>query len=341
MAYSSYDNTLPYQFIDPSLLSNLSPNGANLPSPDGSPNSVIFKHEYHYLGLENREQHGDVSNSPAASCYGSYLSDVSFSSVVVSSTSFPSPSETHFQVPQFALNDFCDGTSQIGTQSTTFSELSASALSKFKVDYEPDSSLGIFYTLLQICTNQILIVEPEYCPTMAYDPFQGPPSALSSAQTPLFISHQMQKCKSSYPSDRAISPVERNGTDILVTNEKRQRLQCFDEEEEAGSGPSWHAEKHLSRIENGTRDQTGMCAPLEEWYNLHRQSPYPTLDEKAQLARASGKTMKQVCNWFSNKRSRDKEGWFRVGLGQMELVILTHVLYSRRSHKQWSSYRIT
>ncbi|TID26890.1 hypothetical protein E2P81_ATG01351 [Venturia nashicola] len=46
---------------------------------------------------------------------------------------------------------------------------------------------------------------------------------------------------------------------------------------------------------------------LEAWYIQHRFHAYPSLDEKRELARLSGKSTKQVSTWFSNKRTRYKE----------------------------------
>jgi len=45
---------------------------------------------------------------------------------------------------------------------------------------------------------------------------------------------------------------------------------------------------------------------LLEWYDKHRDYPYPSKEEKAQLAVASGKSFKQVSEWFTNRRARQK-----------------------------------
>ena len=45
---------------------------------------------------------------------------------------------------------------------------------------------------------------------------------------------------------------------------------------------------------------------LSDWYYRHYSHPYPSKDEKLQLSGASGKSMKQLRYWFTNKRSRDK-----------------------------------
>jgi hypothetical protein len=48
-------------------------------------------------------------------------------------------------------------------------------------------------------------------------------------------------------------------------------------------------------------------APFEEWYDLHRDSPYPSASKKLELASAAGMSVAQVDNWFYNKRSGEKK----------------------------------
>ena len=43
---------------------------------------------------------------------------------------------------------------------------------------------------------------------------------------------------------------------------------------------------------------------LNEWFNEHIHSPYPTNEEKERLAMKGGITVKQVNAWFSNRRNR-------------------------------------
>ncbi|CAI2368275.1 unnamed protein product [Moneuplotes crassus] len=44
---------------------------------------------------------------------------------------------------------------------------------------------------------------------------------------------------------------------------------------------------------------------LLNWIREHRDSPYPTEDEKYQLAEATQLTVKQISNWFTNARKRN------------------------------------
>ncbi|KAF1968914.1 hypothetical protein BU23DRAFT_255444 [Bimuria novae-zelandiae CBS 107.79] len=45
-------------------------------------------------------------------------------------------------------------------------------------------------------------------------------------------------------------------------------------------------------------------AVLKKWFQDHRESPYPTEDEKVQLMATCGLTLNQVSNWFINARRR-------------------------------------
>lgn len=44
--------------------------------------------------------------------------------------------------------------------------------------------------------------------------------------------------------------------------------------------------------------------PLTEWLLKHSTNPYPTMEDKAELARESGLSTQQVQNWFINMRKR-------------------------------------
>jgi hypothetical protein len=44
---------------------------------------------------------------------------------------------------------------------------------------------------------------------------------------------------------------------------------------------------------------------LKQWFSSHTSKPYPTEEEKEQLAEQSGITVHQVTNWFINMRKRN------------------------------------
>jgi len=74
---------------------------------------------------------------------------------------------------------------------------------------------------------------------------------------------------------------------------------------------------HGSQFQNEGRTRTQSSGrprssnvPLQQWYDKHRDYPYPSKEEKAQLAVDSGKSFKQVCEWFTNRRARQKHGKF-------------------------------
>jgi hypothetical protein len=46
---------------------------------------------------------------------------------------------------------------------------------------------------------------------------------------------------------------------------------------------------------------------LKSWYIDHQHNPYPSDEEKVQLATLRGISKEQVSNWFRNQRTRDKQ----------------------------------
>ncbi|CAJ0935205.1 unnamed protein product, partial [Mesorhabditis belari] len=48
-------------------------------------------------------------------------------------------------------------------------------------------------------------------------------------------------------------------------------------------------------------------AVLQEFFNTHADHPYPTDEEKAELAKKCNITVQQVSNWFGNRRIRQKK----------------------------------
>jgi hypothetical protein len=69
---------------------------------------------------------------------------------------------------------------------------------------------------------------------------------------------------------------------------------------------SHSVEEQTASVNTVNRHRRALIAPFEEWYNLHRDDPYPSLAVKVELASAAGKSVEQVSNWFNNKRCREK-----------------------------------
>ncbi|KII60585.1 Homeobox protein unc-62 [Thelohanellus kitauei] len=55
---------------------------------------------------------------------------------------------------------------------------------------------------------------------------------------------------------------------------------------------------------------------LQRWYYCNMDDPYPSKQEKINLARASGLSELQVNNWFSNIRRREKRLTLQLQLGR-------------------------
>mmetsp|Transcript_8240 Transcript_8240/g.16688 ORF Transcript_8240/g.16688 Transcript_8240/m.16688 type:complete len:90 (-) Transcript_8240:1954-2223(-) len=43
---------------------------------------------------------------------------------------------------------------------------------------------------------------------------------------------------------------------------------------------------------------------FKRWFDEHQNHPYPTDQEKHELARQTGTTLQQITNWFINHRKR-------------------------------------
>ena len=52
--------------------------------------------------------------------------------------------------------------------------------------------------------------------------------------------------------------------------------------------------------------------PLKAWFNTHRQFPYPSEPDRAQLLEETGLTSTQISNWFTNARRRSKARRYRA-----------------------------
>lgn len=74
-----------------------------------------------------------------------------------------------------------------------------------------------------------------------------------------------------------------------------------------------------SRFLDARRKRRNFSKPaseiLNEYFYSHVNNPYPSDEAKEELARKSGITVSQVCNWFGNKRIRYKRN---IGKSQEE-----------------------
>mmetsp|Transcript_8241 Transcript_8241/g.16695 ORF Transcript_8241/g.16695 Transcript_8241/m.16695 type:complete len:112 (-) Transcript_8241:1954-2289(-) len=48
----------------------------------------------------------------------------------------------------------------------------------------------------------------------------------------------------------------------------------------------------------------GVIQIFKRWFDEHQNHPYPTDQEKHELARQTGTTLQQITNWFINHRKR-------------------------------------
>jgi len=59
---------------------------------------------------------------------------------------------------------------------------------------------------------------------------------------------------------------------------------------------------HSRRRSNHRSDQTSV---LLNWFEQHKVDPYPSTQEKIELGKMTGMDVKQIENWFTNRRKRN------------------------------------
>lgn len=84
----------------------------------------------------------------------------------------------------------------------------------------------------------------------------------------------------------------------VLVSLKRERPLDDDYRENTEETPSHHAARYYLL-------PTEARIALNTWLILHLDQPYPTLQEKHDLMSATGLTMTQIDQYYSNKRRRD------------------------------------
>jgi hypothetical protein len=78
-----------------------------------------------------------------------------------------------------------------------------------------------------------------------------------------------------------------------------------DDDEYSGSHGAWQpsSSRDAKRTASGKFEKSQVL-PLTEWLLKHSANPYPSMDDKVDLAAKSGLSPQQVQNWFINMRKR-------------------------------------
>lgn len=89
--------------------------------------------------------------------------------------------------------------------------------------------------------------------------------------------------------------------DLLDFDDQERRSPIARLDTHSLAGPTGLSQKHsASRHVSRTK-------PLRTWLVAHSDDPYPTVEEKDQLSRATGLTAVQIANWFANARRRQRQ----------------------------------
>ena len=101
---------------------------------------------------------------------------------------------------------------------------------------------------------------------------------------------------------RSSNTTSRKPREAFARRQRRVReVSCF----RAAVSSSCSDTADQSRVDHYPRHFTPrVTAILNSWFEKNRSSPYPTEEEKEQLARDTKLTVKQIRYWFANKRTR-------------------------------------
>ncbi len=102
-----------------------------------------------------------------------------------------------------------------------------------------------------------------------------------------------------------------------ISEEEEENLIVEDSDESRDSpthSPKASTKKSTNKITKPTKSRFrhGRLLPenstcvLRVWYNAHSDHPYPSQEEKEELAQSSSLSIQQINNWFMNTRAREK-----------------------------------
>jgi hypothetical protein len=78
-------------------------------------------------------------------------------------------------------------------------------------------------------------------------------------------------------------------------------------EDDLDDGLSGRLPSRINRRRNHKQDQLNV---LTRWFNAHKDDPYPSPEEKFELARMCHMEVRQIEHWFTNRRKRH---WSKPG----------------------------
>ena len=111
----------------------------------------------------------------------------------------------------------------------------------------------------------------------------------------------------------------------LETQKRRYRRRAVTasvgKKRSVSDGPGGGDEDRSSARHNEPLNQTAVNL-MQVWYQEHLKNPYPTKDEKEQMALAGGISSMQVKSWFANKRNRSNNTRPKVQKRAMEEKLL-------------------
>lgn len=277
-----------FQFIDTSLLTCLIPNVAYSPSLGDSIDNTGFSDQNHQFEFDVPEQ--TINGSESNIYYDSSQTDLSWSDHSAQSAVYPLPKELANSScsaspyrPQAVFNGFCNDTTQLQEEMDT----------SFTVPSVFSSNLAAgprqYPGMLSISRSQWTTLIPmlDYWFDQEADSHATSSLTTLSSQPPLYTSHILSKRKylqSKVQTSRLVHDcgIDSDGWGTVPGQDKVDigiSMDCSQNQNDLAIG-------------NRTQEQMPVSRALENWYTQHSEDPYPTAEEKLQLAIASGKSTK-------------------------------------------------
>ncbi|PXF43904.1 Pre-B-cell leukemia transcription factor 3 [Gracilariopsis chorda] len=115
----------------------------------------------------------------------------------------------------------------------------------------------------------------------------------------------------------------------LVTVSNSQRLGGSSR----GALSVWKDERHIHKgVSSGRTPLSEKAkAALERWFHENLENPYPTIEQKLELARTCSMSLNSVNNWFGNKRMRIKRKMLNVASGPFDGSSISDKVLAPRS----------
>jgi hypothetical protein len=137
---------------------------------------------------------------------------------------------------------------------------------------------------------------------------------LNEPTSPMYNSSSNDECSSFYPSYNLPSstPICNNYNQYYGTQQQQQQVSEVSSNNYSPAQLSPPKQQERKTVSNKRPGVHHHALPeeavdiLDNWFQQHINHPYPSTDEKHELSKDCGITVKQVNSWFCNRRNRSQ-----------------------------------